>query len=297
MSNRYSRVPWLLRRSGDDLMPGRHDGAGDGEGAGARAGEDEAVSAMTAPEAARLAAAALLDTLDTVDLLHAASDGRGQQGHRAGRFAGQTPSTAHSSPAGSPRQATDVGPGSPSGEPVSLIDLILAHRGRRRSRSGAADRDGHSTTHRRPCWRASREALFRQRVDAVVGPASDGGWWSLGLRNAQMSPGTVRRADVDLRHLRADNSSAPRRRAPRCPVADAHRRGHLRRRDRSCRCRTGHPVRPCLPGHLDGDGGMMPALLQYEAGLLGGSTQVIDRSGRRRALPLARWSGRCQHRG
>jgi len=36
---------------------------------------------------------------------------------------------------------------------------------------------------------------------------------------------------------------------------------------------------------------MMPALMQYEAGLLGGSTQVIDRSGRRRALPLARWSG------
>ena len=36
---------------------------------------------------------------------------------------------------------------------------------------------------------------------------------------------------------------------------------------------------------------MMPALMQYEAGLLGGSTQVIDRSGRRRELPLARWSG------
>ena len=36
---------------------------------------------------------------------------------------------------------------------------------------------------------------------------------------------------------------------------------------------------------------MMPAMLQYEAGLLGGRTQVMDRSGRRRALPLARWSG------
>ena len=36
---------------------------------------------------------------------------------------------------------------------------------------------------------------------------------------------------------------------------------------------------------------MMPALMQYEAGLLGGGTQVIDRSGRRRALPLARWAG------
>ena len=36
---------------------------------------------------------------------------------------------------------------------------------------------------------------------------------------------------------------------------------------------------------------MMPALKQYEAGLLGGSTQVIDRSGRRRALPVTVWSG------
>ena len=36
---------------------------------------------------------------------------------------------------------------------------------------------------------------------------------------------------------------------------------------------------------------MMPALLQYEAGLLGGSTQVVDRRGRRRAMPLTVWSG------
>lgn len=36
---------------------------------------------------------------------------------------------------------------------------------------------------------------------------------------------------------------------------------------------------------------MIAALEQYEAGLLVGRTQVIDRAGRRRAFPVAQWSG------
>ncbi|MEP6559602.1 MAG: class I SAM-dependent methyltransferase [Nakamurella sp.] len=36
---------------------------------------------------------------------------------------------------------------------------------------------------------------------------------------------------------------------------------------------------------------MIAALEQYEAGLLGGRTQVMDRAGRRRAFPVAQWSG------
>lgn len=36
---------------------------------------------------------------------------------------------------------------------------------------------------------------------------------------------------------------------------------------------------------------MIAALEQYEAGLLGGRTQVMDRAGRRRVFPVAQWSG------
>ena len=54
-------------------------------------------------------------------------------------------------------------------------------------------------------------ALFRGRVDAVVGPASDGGWWSLGVRNAQMARAlfdvpmsTSDTGELTIRALRAD---------------------------------------------------------------------------------------------
>ena len=53
--------------------------------------------------------------------------------------------------------------------------------------------------------------LFRGRVDAVVGPATDGGWWSLGLRNAQMARAlldvpmsTSATGELTVRALRAD---------------------------------------------------------------------------------------------
>ena len=58
---------------------------------------------------------------------------------------------------------------------------------------------------------AASEALFDRLVDAVVGPASDGGWWSLGVRNAQMARAlgdvpmsTSDTGELTIRALRAD---------------------------------------------------------------------------------------------
>ena len=97
----------------------------------------------------------------------------------------------------------------------------------------------------------ARDALFRRGVDAVVGPASDGGWWSLGLRNAQMTRAlfdvpmsTSDTCELTIRALRADGL-----RVALLPMltdvdtfADAIE---------VAECRTWHPVRPCLPGHLE----------------------------------------------
>lgn len=58
---------------------------------------------------------------------------------------------------------------------------------------------------------AASEALFAKGVDAVVGPASDGGWWSLGVRDARMARvlrgvpmSTSETGDLTVRALRVN---------------------------------------------------------------------------------------------
>ena len=140
---------------------------------------------MTPPEAARLAAAALLDTLDTVDLLQTAFDGMVNKvialdgslvkAVDGPLIAARITSAGHGRWTRIPQRGT------------SFADrLILAHAdaaGRGPVLQLGMDTPQLTAT----MLAASREALFRQHVDAVVGPSSDGGWWSLGVRNAQMT--------------------------------------------------------------------------------------------------------------
>ena len=67
-------------------------------------------------------------------------------------------------------------------------------------------------------------------VDAVVGPAADGGWWALGLRDPRAAAADRRRADLSGRHRGADGRGAARGGAAGRAAARAHRRRHGRGR-------------------------------------------------------------------
>ncbi len=170
---------------------------------------------MTAPEAARLASAALLDTLDTIDLLQTASGGRVS---KVIALDGSLVNAVDGSLIAG--RITSAGAGRWTQIPqrgTSFADrLVLAHRDA--AGRGPVMQLGMDTPQLTVAMLAvSREALFRQQVDAVVGPSSDGGWWSLGVRNAQMTRAlfdvpmsTSDTCELTIRALRADGINVAR---------------------------------------------------------------------------------------
>lgn len=164
---------------------------------------------LTATAAARLAAAALLDTVDSVDLFEAASagsvrkvialDGPLVDAVDGPLIAGRITSAGAGRWTRIPQRGTGF-----------ADRLILAHRdaaGRRPVVQIGMDTPQLSGG----LMAEASAALFRGRVDAVVGPAADGGWWSLGVRNAQMARAlfdvpmsTSDTGELTIRALRAD---------------------------------------------------------------------------------------------
>jgi glycosyltransferase A (GT-A) superfamily protein (DUF2064 family) len=164
---------------------------------------------LTETAAAGLAAAALLDTVDAVDTLASAPAGRvgkviALDGSLVDAVDGPLIAVRITS-AGRARwtRITQRGAG--------FADrLILAHTDA--AGSGPVLQIGMDTPQLTADLMAEASAtLFRGRVDAVVGPATDGGWWSLGLRNAQMARAlldvpmsTSATGELTVRALRAD---------------------------------------------------------------------------------------------
>ena len=178
----------------------------------------------TPEQAARIAAAALADTLDTVTATPA--------GDRVLVVDGRYPVPAGLGDArrsGADRSAS----GSPTRSPTP---------GRPAGRR--ADRHGHPAGHRRAT--STRPAALRAAggPDAVLGPAADGGWWALGLRDPGHAAVLRDHPDVHRDHREADPGRvAPPRPAGRT-AAGAARRGHRGRRPGGGRAvPAGQPVR------------------------------------------------------
>lgn len=162
----------------------------------------------TPVEAARIAAAALLDTLDAVRAVPGAVDlvawtGRLAQAERRTELRIALAGRPHET-AGSPMRDPLARPTSdPAGHPLARDALArprwFAQRGDRlgdriaAAHADAADRlpgrpvlqIGMDTPQLRPGDLAEALAPLRapDGPDAVLGPASDGGWWALGLRD------------------------------------------------------------------------------------------------------------------
>ena len=174
----------------------------------------------TPAQAARIAAAALADTLDTVAAATGRRPGPGRRRRPSGpaRLDDARRSAATASASGSPtRSPTPARPGTAS---------LLIGMDTPQLTAGLLD-DGR--------WAAGR----RGRPDAVLGPAADGGWWALGLRE----PGARRGRCVGVPTStpdtgRADPGRAAPARAAGRPAARAARRGHRRRRARGGRARA-----------------------------------------------------------
>ena len=161
---------------------------------------------LTATAAARLAAAALLDTVDSVDRLDAASVGRG--GKVIALDGSLVDAVEGPLIAG---RITSAGWTRIPQRGTSFADrLVLAH-GDAAGRGPVLQIGMDTPQLSGDLMAAASEALFDRLVDAVVGPASDGGGWSLGVRNAQMARAlgdvpmsTSDTGELTIRALRAD---------------------------------------------------------------------------------------------
>ena len=239
--------------------------ARDREGAAAGPREDAAVPAVHPEQAAALAAAALADTLDVVA--------------RRRATAGCSCSTA-----------TPTAGCAPGFELIAQrgdgLAERLAARVRGCRRAGAARRDGHAAADARAAARRARGA-HEPDVDAVLGPALDGGYWSIGLQ-AAVRERVRRRPDERADDLRCAARAAQAARAARPRAAAAARRRHDRRRagGRARRRRArGSPRR----SRDAADRGVMPS--RRCASTATGSTRRRERLDvppqRRHASPLA----------
>ena len=164
---------------------------------------------LTPMQAAGLASAAMLDTIDAVDLLAAlfaghlekviAIDGSLVDAVEGPVIAARITSTDSGRWTRIPQRGADF-----------AYRLILAHTDA--AGGGPVVQIGMDTPQLTADLMAeAATTLFRNRVDAVVGPATDGGWWSLGLRNAQMARAlfdipmsTSDTGELTVRALRAD---------------------------------------------------------------------------------------------
>lgn len=127
----------------------------------------------TAAQAADLAAAALLDSLDVVTAVGAAPPvvaltGALQHAARAGELARALRRTAVVAQSGNGLGGR----------------IAAAHAAAARIRPGATFQLGMDTPQiDAALLRDGTDRLLSPRVDAVLGPAVDGGWWVLGLRD------------------------------------------------------------------------------------------------------------------
>ena len=93
-------------------------------------------------------------------------------------------------------------------------------RARPGGRAGRAGRHGHPAPHRRAA--AGRRRPGSATYDAVLGPAEDGGWWVLALRDPAPRGRAGRRTDVDRR--RPAPTPGPRSRPPGSTVGSTAER-------------------------------------------------------------------------
>ncbi len=141
---------------------------------------------LTSGEAAALAAAALMDPMDAVDALPAAIgrpvnrilalDGSLVDAVDGLGIAGRLRSTPDRSGWGRiPQRGTSF-----------AVRLVLAHSDA--AGAGAVVQVGMDTPQLTPDLLGEAAATVSSRsVDAVIGPAADGGWWALGVRDARMT--------------------------------------------------------------------------------------------------------------
>ena len=163
---------------------------------------------------------------------------------------------------------------------------------RRRRRAGAARRHGHAAGHARRCSPRGLAGRLAPGIDAVLGPALDGGYWAHRLR-APQPRGLPRRADE-----RRVRRARPARAAARARAALAAR---CRRCATSTRSPTPAPSRPLAPAARFARGaaaltgvGMTPRSSSYGA-ILDGALASPSAARRRAAapgtLPVDRWLG------
>ena len=161
-------------------------------------------------------------------------------------------------------------------------------RGRRRPRPDGPGRHGHPAAHRRPTCGRSREAAADG--DAVLGPATDGGWWVLALSDA------VRRARPwpTYRCRGPTRSRAPATRWPRRarPSGSAH---ELTDVDTARRGGAGgrHAHRRALPPGLAVGDAMttLPLASVYTHALQGHPCTVWEGDLAPQPLPTQAWLG------
>ena len=152
--------------------------------------------------------------------------------------------------------------------------------------------------------------LRRGTADAVLGPATDGGWWALGLRDPRAAAAV---ADVPTSRDDTGERTAPRaagRGAAGGPAAGADRRRHGRRRDgrrplapehpvRGGRRRAAGPVRrsvvpgrgrPVLsPRRARPAGRVDPVARRFDPALAGAPARLVRDDGVEVALAVPRW--------
>ena len=173
-----------------------------------------------------------------------------------------------------------------------------ARRGASRARTGRAGRDGHAPGHTRATWRPWRRRSGTG--DAVLGPAADGGWWVLALRDpaaarplldVPMSTPTTH--DDTLAALTAAGlrvaTAATLRDVDTAEDADAVAAG-----------RAGEPLRPCVAApRCRGDGatvtttdGVVEGAFRdvFTRALLGEPCSVVVSEGLSVPLPVGRWN-------
>ena len=130
--------------------------------------------------------------------------------------------------------------------------------------------------------------------DALLGPATDGGWWALALRDPRRAQLIAARPGLASRHRRQDPCGAGGGRAAGSGTAGVDRCGHDGRRVRRRPRLPGLAVRGAARGRgrMTGPATALPVDPRaFDAALAGAGATLLDSDGGAAGLPVRRWSG------